>query len=335
MRLITHLLILFLPSVVFAAEPRPIEVALPPGWSEVSLTPQESRNAGPFLTLKFQYRAAHTGEIMITLIGDTHGKMSDRAGLEQMHRMQAQQWQTSPDEKIDVKTLPIRAGIAIYSVHEDASLIGKPLPPDEWRVATPVAILLGSSTLIHSTIFTNETSGAVLDGALQLVGSVHLNSAASPAASEVPQVPVISVVVEGLDQQLLLPREGMQKMSTLQSDDPSYFCLMSGEGVTISGWLLPKSKQTDFRTTWTKETAAMRKDTGAVIADEQWKIIAGWQVVTYTVTLKQLAQCNLRASRVVGNTWLDVHLSSMDRENGPKAMDALLRRLALVPVKSG
>jgi len=69
------------------------------------------------------------------------------------------------------------------------------------------------------------------------------------------------------------------------------------------------SNFSSFRNFWAHEKSAMEKGTRLKTSDEEMKIIAGWNVVTYAIKTGGLVQRNLRACRVTGNTWADVHLS--------------------------
>ena len=67
-----------------------------------------------------------------------------------------------------------------------------------------------------------------------------------------------------------------------------------------------------MREFWAKEKATLVSKGGFTIADEYFKIVSGWNVVLYTVRIQNTPpQKNLRACRVLGDTWVDVHLSTM------------------------
>ena len=62
------------------------------------------------------------------------------------------------------------------------------------------------------------------------------------------------------------------------------------------------------------EKAQMEKNIGTPVRNESLRLVAGWTVVGYDVVLDgaALTQKNLRACKIVGDAWVDVHLSVTD-----------------------
>jgi hypothetical protein len=57
-----------------------------------------------------------------------------------------------------------------------------------------------------------------------------------------------------------------------------------------------------------------------------------WEAVLYSVSLdKNLSQKNLRACRVVGETWADIHLSITSASSTWKDLEDVVSGLSLVP----
>jgi len=82
---------------------------------------------------------------------------------------------------------------------------------------------------------------------------------------------------------------------------------------------------------WASEKAAAVEKSGLTIADESFKPINGWSAVLYTASVGGFSQKNIRACRVVGDTWADIHLS-VSRPDGTWAdLESVVAALTLAP----
>jgi hypothetical protein len=78
----------------------------------------------------------------------------------------------------------------------------------------------------------------------------------------------------------------------------------------LSGWLEPAERYKGLDAFWDSEKKAPVY--GGALAPTRVEMLRGgpWEVVAFDVALPGGAQSNLRAERVLGGTWIDLHLST-------------------------
>jgi hypothetical protein len=137
-------------------------------------------------TLKYVPKDGRNATIMLSIMpNDIPGSIvTDLDSLKRFNRMSASPYLTDVSNPPPVSTLKISNGIALAMTNVDPSLIGKPVPPGEYRIATVVSVLLGRKVLIHCTIYYDELDSTDYQEALQILQSAALtaNQAATATA---------------------------------------------------------------------------------------------------------------------------------------------------------
>ena len=150
------------------------------GW--ISESPGENgQNETRFPTLRFVPKDGRNAAIIMSLlpINAPGFTVSNHASLERFNLMSARPYIANPDEPPVPTVVEIANGIGVSITNEDPALIGKPVPPNEYRIATSVSILLDRKYLIHCTIFYDEMDSTELHEALAILLSVTLKTASS------------------------------------------------------------------------------------------------------------------------------------------------------------
>jgi len=161
-----------------------IKITPAAGWNrdnQGDAGPQENR----FPTLRFVPKDGRNAAIIMTLLpSDAPGfTVTNHASLERFNLLSAQPYIANHDEPPAPNVVEIANGIGVSVTNEDPLLIGKPVPPNEYRIATSVSVLLDRKYLIYCTIFYDEKDSVDLHEALEILLSARIKSAASNSSS--------------------------------------------------------------------------------------------------------------------------------------------------------
>jgi hypothetical protein len=111
--------------------------------------------------------------------------------------------------------------------------------------------------------------------------------------------------------------------------EPNYFYVAAPNDVLISGWLEPAKKYAGFRAFWTTEKRALEEH-GTKVEHESVKMIGEWNAVLFSNPLDaNVVQSNIRACRVRGTIWADVHLSRIGPAPDWTELESALKTLNL------
>jgi hypothetical protein len=284
----------------------------------------------PYPTLRYVPRDGRNATVLLTVVPAEVAKVGDGESLKNFFRLLARPYLSAPTAKLFAKELTLPQGIALYATFEDPDRVGKPIQPGSYKVTTPVGVLISNGAVLHVCIFTDSTEGRDLNEALQIVQSAQPRGYKSPVAEVAKAGSKQIVRVPALGSVLLLP--GRFKPAQKGNTNPGYFSFVDEQHVNLSGWLAHSAEFKNMKEFWAKEKNTMITKAGIVITDESSKIISGWSAVLYTVQMPEMApQRNIRACRVVGDTWADVHLSLVEPSENWKVLEDVLNTLTLAP----
>jgi hypothetical protein len=149
-----------------------LEVTPAPGWKSDDPAPSGWAQP-PFPTLRYVPEDGRNAAILLSLLPVELADftVSDEKSLEAFLLMAARPYLPSPDARPPVTKLKIADGIGAYLVNEDPALVGKPVPPGEYRFAVTAALVLDDRYLVHGTIFFDERDSADFKEALKILQS--------------------------------------------------------------------------------------------------------------------------------------------------------------------
>ncbi len=156
------------------------------GWSRESLG--ENGQAEPrFPTLRFVPKDGRNAAVIMTLLPiDAPGfTVTNHASLERFNLISAGPYIANRDEPPSPSVVEIANGIGVSITNEDPDLIGKPVPPNEYRIATSVSLLLDRKHLIHCTIFYDVKDSVDLHEALDIILSATVKSASNTPSTNI------------------------------------------------------------------------------------------------------------------------------------------------------
>jgi len=140
---------------------RNIEVTAVPGWRSVDPLDGGGEQP-PFPVLKYEPTDGRNAALLLSLIpANVPGhEVTDLESLKRFNLMAARPYLPSPDAKPTVTELKVRGGMGVLITSVDPTLAGKPVPPNEYRIASTATILLDGGYLIHATLFHDELDSA-------------------------------------------------------------------------------------------------------------------------------------------------------------------------------
>jgi hypothetical protein len=116
---------------------------------------------------------------------------------------------------------------------------------------------------------------------------------------------------------LVVPQGGLRVVKTDfggSASSPRYFFLKEQANAEkiVSGWLEPARKIADVKqtlqTSWRDESGHLKK-----VGMEPFAVEVGdtddWATITYQIPVRSGSSAHIRASRIVADTWIDLHLS--------------------------
>jgi len=156
------------------------------GWirEEAPTTGQEE---APFPTLHYVPKDGRNASIILTLLPTNMPGLTinNIVALARFNLLLAQPYLANPEDTPPFTELEIPDGMAVCITNEDPALIGKPVPPGEYRIATSATVLLEGKHLIHCTIFYDEKDSPELRQALQILLSAKLKASVTNVPSSV------------------------------------------------------------------------------------------------------------------------------------------------------
>lgn len=312
-----------------------VEITPLPGWMQTD--PRPGKPSPPLPTLRYVPKDGRSATLLITLIPAKLARVSDLTSLETFFGFLTRQYLPTPETPVTPIELKMPHGLAMYASFIDPKLVGKPPKKDDFKVSTPVAAFIGGDATLQITIFTDSTDTSDFTEALKIIQSASLRSgpltrAANAATTSGPTVAKIgdrkTIVVPSLGAVFGLPARFEPGLKL--NSHPGYFIFVDEKHVNLSGWLVPAREFNGMKDFWTKEKATMTGEAGMSVEGDTFKIINGWTAVLYTVRLGSMPpQKNIRACRVVGDTWADVHLSILRADSSWKELEDVVYALTL------
>ena len=313
-------------SLVQAADNSEI-IIVPPGWQRVEV--DAPPGSLPLPTFKYVPQDHRNAALLITILGRGDGRISDRTSLDTFHRMMCRRFLATPNDTIAQTDVRFPNGIGVYSSFEDPALIGKASNAGDYKVATPVALLLTDGMVVQATIFTDEKTGETFDQALNSLETIDLPSSPESGLSKRIENGKTIIGVTSLSAELVIPADVTENSLKLNRST-TYFSFVAANGVLMSGWLEPASKYKGLPEMWVSEKRNIEAGTGVTCEEEQFAVIGDWETVAYTIKLpNNVVQQNLRACRILGNTWVDLHLSITAARAETTPLETLLSSVSL------
>ena len=156
------------------------------GWI-LEEAPTSGQEEPAFPTLRYVPKDGRNASLVLTLLPTNVPGLTitNVVSLARLNLLLAQPYLANPEDTPPFTELEIPDGIAVCITNEDPALIGKPVPPGEYRIATSASVLLDRKHLIHATIFYDEKDSPELRQALQILLSAKVKTAITSVPSSI------------------------------------------------------------------------------------------------------------------------------------------------------
>ena len=147
-----------------------LEIFPTEGWKSVeAIIPGET--LPPFPILKFVPKDGRNAAIFLSLVpANVPGyEVTDLDSLKRFNFNASKPYLPDPSVMPTVTELKVAGGIGVSITNEDPALVGKPVPPNEYRIVTTATILLDGQYLIHASIFYDELDSREFKESLKIL----------------------------------------------------------------------------------------------------------------------------------------------------------------------
>jgi len=239
----------------------------------------------------------------------------------------------SVEKVFDPKPLTLSRGSGWVVELTDASLLGKPAEPGNYKITRSALALLDDQVMLIATILFDDPSLPEVGTAMSLLSSLRFergttdgqasSTSGGPYTFTVPQS---RVVVKVSDSSL--------RLDEASSAERNYFKLArSDPQLILSGWLEPASSYKGLKEFWQAESRSPAY-AGALAPTRVEMLQNGpWEVIAFDVAVPGGGtSVHVRAERVQAGTWIDLHLSTTSARSPAESRAELLATLGQVQV---
>jgi hypothetical protein len=246
----------------------------------------------------------------------------------------------SVEKAISLKPLKPSQGFGWYTEFTDASLVGKPPVPKNYKIARNALIGLEEHALTVAVLEYDDPAGpeaaammAILTGMRFKRGTAESDPAIH--VTEVGENYLLTVAVSKVT--LKIPKQGLVQSGMRvggSTNSPRYFELeRSSPNLIVSGWFESADGFHDIKTFWNNESKGLAKSGLPAPANVTFLQQGKWEVVAYEIPLAKATNANLRAELKQAGTWIDLHLSSTSNLTVAEARTQLLAALATFEIQ--
>lgn len=220
----------------------------------------------------------------------------------------------SVEKKFTPIALKCAQGTGWYAQFTDASLVGKPPVPNNYKLMRNALVALDEHLLAIVTMEFDDAKSPEAAAMLSVAESLRFKSAPSSAAKtgalSISQDDTYYVIRYAPSRLAVkIPRAGLAIADT-GANQPGYFHLADQKtGLVISGWFDQSSAYRGIKSLWKGDTASWKEHGVPKPLHVKFDKIDGWETVAYENDLGDFGNSHLRAERTGSGTWLDLHLS--------------------------
>src|SRR5215510_2292630 len=284
-----------------------VSAAVPTGWS---VHAQSTKNVEFYLIAEPQAGPVVNAQFSLIILPPEQPLKVEqvKSRLEDITR---QFLDRSVEKVFDPKPLTLSRGSGWVVEFTDASLLGKPAEPGNYKVTRSALALLDDQVILIATILFDDPSLAEVGMAMSLLsslrferGTTHGQAAATSAGPFTFTVPQSRVVVKVSDPSL--------RLDDTASAGGNYFKLArSKPQLILSGWLEPAASYKGLKEFWHAESRSPAYAGALAPTRVEMFWIGPWEVVAFDVPIPGGGtSVHVRAERVQAGTWIDLHLST-------------------------
>jgi len=313
---------------------RSIKIDIPPGWGTLRQPGNPLPDTVGTYNLKLLPPADVKAGFTITIGKLKTGKPFSKQQFEALAQKMASDILPGTVEKEAVfSELQMRGGRGLYCLFTDASLVGKPPVPRDYKYLGLFLANYDNGCVAYATALADDKDGAHFKLMSEIFASVE---PAFDASDETPPVQtrtsgqgtIIGNATSSI--RLLIPstdyiRRDIGKGAGGGMSKPGYFIGNDGKaGVALSGWFeqVSQFKYKDARQMWARDGLTRAENV-------EYRTINDWEVIMYDFVFGggSFRQANMRANFIRDDVWIDLHLSKTGNTTSAALRDALVAYL--------
>ncbi len=155
-------------------KPGRLSMALPAGWKATS---QEIPGVGVNITVRPEAPLNMACKLTVLFLPSDQEITAEQM-IERWKGSLGPLAQGSVEKEPKVEQLKLKTGVGAYTCFTDASLVGKPSEPGNYKVMAPGMIFLTKGLGIATTLFADDKSGEEFAGVVKMLESITLKPAA-------------------------------------------------------------------------------------------------------------------------------------------------------------
>ena len=247
---------------------------------------------------------------------------------------------TSIEKKATLVPMEIYNGFGAYYVLTDSKLAGKTTGPDEYKVTAQFSMKYGKNLLATAYLSVDDAGGAEFQNMKKAITGMRpvLNLPGPTPKIKITKVKQGTQISSAAGpRKLIMPSASLRDFSSVKpKSNPGDFYFMDyKETVLILGRIEPANtfRYSNAREFWDSDDAN-KSTKGApppLRTNEEYLKIGEWDVYLYDEPPSQKPQAasepHLRANFVDGKIWIEVQLSSILKNPGKTAREALVAYL--------
>jgi hypothetical protein len=234
----------------------------------------------------------------------------------------------SVEQKVVSLSLEPEQGYGWFCQFTDASLVGKPPVPDDYKCQYNALLVLSDHVGVVATLQFDDPDKPEPAAMLTLLKSMHFVAEKSASPSESRDSDRVKITLAGKLYEisfppahalLTMPKEGfVEAVERIGggTENPSYFKLNDEtSGMIISGWFEPAQKFPGVDDFWKGFAGELKREGAPETKDVEFQNIGEWRTEFYDYELEGTGNSHLKAELVRNGAWIDLHLSITSHES--------------------
>jgi hypothetical protein len=151
-------------------------VTVPESWAPAALPPRPPGVPVIDATVRYAPKNGANEAVLISLIVVPDDRMADPAALKAMSELASRRFaRGSVEGRADFQEFKVGGHSGLAARFTDASLVGKPSVPDDYKTMTCCFVYLGDRVMLNASIFSDDPAGEGYAAAKKIIQSLTLS----------------------------------------------------------------------------------------------------------------------------------------------------------------
>jgi hypothetical protein len=157
-----------------------LSITVPDSWTAKGKPVSDKNGASAAYSVELAPTNNANARGLLMVVFGARGMM-DKEAIQKLVLRVGEQWVNgSVEKKVTLREFSVKQGYGAYCVFTDASLVGKPPKPGEYKVMGSGALRIGNHLLTSVTLYADDANGAEFKALLNMVNGMVVKPKASP-----------------------------------------------------------------------------------------------------------------------------------------------------------